>query len=269
MNPTLSARLRDWQRDPYWRVHPPAPWLVPVEAATALLHQGSVPADSQAADTEPAVPHLAGSRTAGSQTEKAQPAGFQLAVAAPAGTPSADGPPTDDQLTRWQAMADQSVVDQEVVLREAPLSWGAALPRETALSADIEAAPARSQAGAAWPADAAPADRQAALNPGAVTTDDVADRLGTTSSLALAVPRRSGQAAMSTIQTAQVNQLRQLIGVLIFALVNLMEGWQAMRQLFRQIRAIWWTPTTAERAATLQLQPGVPVAIGICGEAPG
>jgi hypothetical protein len=39
MNPTLSARLRSWRQDRYWRTHPSAPWPVPVEPATALLHQ--------------------------------------------------------------------------------------------------------------------------------------------------------------------------------------------------------------------------------------
>ena len=245
MNPTLSARLRDWQRDPYWRVHPPAPWLVAVEPATALRHQGSVPADSQAAATEPAVPH-----TAGSQTEKAQPAGFQLAVAATAGTPRADRTPADDQLARWQALADQSVVDQAVIGQDVVLQ-AAGLSREAACSTDVEAAPARSQA---------------ALNQGAVTRDEVTDSLGTASALGLAVPDQ-GQAALSQIQVAQVNQLRQLIGALIFALLSLLEGWQALLQLVQQIGAIWWAPTTAKRAAALQLQPGVAVPIGVSQEA--
>ncbi len=250
MNPTLSARLRDWQRDPYWRVHPAAPWLVAVDPATALLHQGSVPADSQAAGTEPAVPHTAGSQTAGSQTEKAQPAGFQLAVAATAGPPRADRTPADDQLAHWQALADQSVVDQAVIGQDVVLQ-AAGLSREAARSMDVEAAPAHSQA---------------ALNHGAVTRDEVAGPLGTASSLGLAVPG-PGQAALSQIQVAQVNQLRQLIGVLIFALVSLLEGWQALLLLVQQIGAIWWAPTTAERAAALQLQPGVAVPIGVPQEA--
>ena len=269
MNPTLSARLRDWQRDPYWRAHPPAPWLVPVEPATALLHQSSMPAVAHTAGIDPTVP-----QTAGSRTEQTQQADFQLAASATAVSPNADGSSADDQLSRCQAMTDQRVVDQEVALREAPLSRGATR------SADVEAAPADRQArqhhGAvsrdidalgtnwratvAWKAGLEPdAERTTAgfeaaeLLDGAVTTDEV--------------PNGSGQAAMSTIQSVQLHQLRQLIGVLIFGLVSLMEGWQAMRQLFQQIRAIWWAPTTAERAAALQLQPGIPVAIGVCGEA--
>ncbi|MFZ0408536.1 MAG: hypothetical protein WAM11_10570, partial [Cyanobium sp.] len=56
MNPTLSTRLRDWRQDPYWRMHPPAPWPVPQEPATALLHQApsaAAPAPQDLAQVPP------------------------------------------------------------------------------------------------------------------------------------------------------------------------------------------------------------------------
>ncbi len=264
MNPTLSARLRDWQRDPYWRVHPPAPWLVPVEPATALLHQSSMPADSQAAGMEPTCPH-----SAGSQAAHAQPAGCLLAASPTAASsttaaPSADFTPTDDQPDRWQT----------AVPREAPPC------RDAAVSGDVDAAPAPSHAGGSWAADSTPADWQAVINPGAVSRDIAAhpaNRLATvaakaataageTSSVGLAV-HDPVQAAAGQPQAAQAPLLRLLIGMLIVGLVSLMEGWLALRRLVEQIRAIWWAPTTAERAPAPQLRPGVAVPFGVLEEA--
>jgi hypothetical protein len=75
MNPTLSTRLRGWQQSPYWRVHPPAPWAVPLEPATALLHLPAVPAPTGAA-----LPGAALSDVASSDA----PAAVALAAVAPA-----------------------------------------------------------------------------------------------------------------------------------------------------------------------------------------
>ena len=36
MNPTLSARLRRWRQDRYWRTHPSAPWPMPTAATPEL-----------------------------------------------------------------------------------------------------------------------------------------------------------------------------------------------------------------------------------------
>ena len=75
MNPTLSTRLRGWQQSPYWRVHPPAPWAVPLEPATALLHLPAVPAPTGAALSGAALSDVASSDA---------PAEVALAAVAPA-----------------------------------------------------------------------------------------------------------------------------------------------------------------------------------------
>jgi hypothetical protein len=75
MNPTLSTRLRGWQQSPYWRVHPPAPWAVPLEPATALLHLPAVPAPTGAALSGAALSDVASSDA---------PAAVALAAVAPA-----------------------------------------------------------------------------------------------------------------------------------------------------------------------------------------
>lgn len=39
VNPTLAARLKRQHQLTYWRTHPPAPFAVPTDPPTALLHQ--------------------------------------------------------------------------------------------------------------------------------------------------------------------------------------------------------------------------------------
>lgn len=180
MNPTLSTRLRGWQQSRYWRVHPPAPWAVPVEPATALLHLPAVPA----------------------------PTGALAAVGLP-------------------VAAEQAVGANAVVLTAAVL-------------AVAQAEPGRPEP----PARAQPKQGQSPAN----------------------LDRNSPRPCAAGIaRSSATSQLSTLIGVVILAVVTLLEGWRAIRLLIGQIRAIWVAPAAGVRGRCGPFQPAVAVPVAVAG----
>ena len=115
MNPTLSTRLRGWQQSPYWRVHPPAPWAVPLEPATALLHLPAVPAPTGAALSGAALSDVASSDA---------PAEVALAAVAPA---AVDLPVAGERAVGASVVAT-IVVQTAAVLAVAPAAAVAPQP---------------------------------------------------------------------------------------------------------------------------------------------
>ena len=63
------------------------------------------------------------------------------------------------------------------------------------------------------------------------------------------------------------SQFSPLIGVLILALVIVLEGGRAIRLLLGQIRAIWVAPAAGVRVHTGLLPPAVAVPVGVAGPA--
>ena len=238
MNPTLSARLRGWQQSPYWRVHPPAPWAVQIAPATALLHLPAAPA----------------------------PAGLPPADSLPAGSEAADSPAVVSQAA-FAATANAL----------AAVSSAAVGPAAEALPA-LGAPP-----GAAEPVGGATAGERTAvvLATGAQETgahETVAHKTVAQAAAVQATALQANAAAATFHRThpwpvaagasrlSPTSQHSPLIGLLILALVTLLEGWRSIRLLIRQIHAIWVAPAAGGgRVRYGQLRPAVAVPVVVGG----
>ncbi len=91
MNPTLATRCQQRQRHPYWRLHPPGPFLVDGDPPTALavLLQGATAAPAVGSgEPEPQRPasftEPAGCPVAGDPSQSAAPSASAWPMAAPA-----------------------------------------------------------------------------------------------------------------------------------------------------------------------------------------
>ncbi len=232
MNPTLSTRLRGWQQSPYWRVHPPAPWTVPVEPATALLHLPAVPAPTGAARSD---------------------------------EPLSDVPLSDEQPPVNQAAGLPAAVWSAVVL-SAAVSPAAVAPAAVALAAIGLPVAAERAVGARVVVRTAAV---LAVAPAAPVPPEQPPRAQpqqgqSPARLARNSPRPS---AAGGPQSSVTSQLSPLIAVLILALVTLLEGWRAIRLLSGQIRAIWVAPAAGVRVHTGLFPPAVAVPVGVAGPA--
>ncbi len=265
MNPTLSARLRRWQQSPYWRVHPPAPWAVPLEPATALLHlpaapapaglppADSLPAGSEAADS-PAVVSLAACAPTANALAAVSSAAVGLAAEA---LPALGAPPS----------AAEPVVGATAVERTAVvLATGA---QETgAHETGAQAAAVQATALQATEVHATVAQATVLLveHPGPpvlLAAPVAAPSLQANAAAATFHRTHPWPVAAGASRLSPPSQHSPLIGLLILALVTLLEGWRAIRLLIRQIHAIWVAPAAGGgRVRDGQLRPAVAVPVG-------
>ncbi len=294
MNPTLSARLRDWRQDPYWRVHPPAPWCVPLEPATALLHLGWSPAPMEppTAAPQPAVgpseerPPAPGPDLDSAPVQASSEGGGDMGCAVVAGgTVARLSLPEGDGLERQaeplrplrQAPGALAVALQAAGLLAAELRSDEGTAVEpTTLERGADERTATALIAAPWAADGPPAVGRSLEGPAVVIS---APRTATVVRLALVQaagesPRSpaEGQPRSAPARPARPARpappLQPLIALLLLVLISLLEGWAALRLLVGQIRAIWWAPAPEDPAGQRPLRPVVaagPV-VGLAGE---